>query len=114
MLIVADRSAASGPPAYRDLFAENFAWRLTMLGAAALGFLVTFLLLDHEIHLLENVMLPLLAILTAYLFLSSLNTWYAAKTTVKLGDRVPHVSAGAARHLRTVRALQSVAGFALG
>jgi hypothetical protein len=56
-----------------------------MLGAAALGFLVTFLLLDHEIHSLWNVMLPLLGILPAYLFLASLNTWWAARAAAKSG-----------------------------
>lgn len=57
-----------------------------MLGAAAFGFLVTFLLLDNEIHAPKNVMLPLLGILPAYLFLASLNTWWAARTAEKIGS----------------------------
>lgn len=83
ILCVADRSVAS--QSQRQNLADLFITRLTVLGAAALGFLVTFLLLDHEIHGLKNVMLPLLGIVPAYLFLVSLNTWWAARAAAKSG-----------------------------
>ena len=73
------------PASRRENLADLFITRLTVLGAAALGFLVTFLLLDHEIHGLKNVMLPLLSIVPAYLFLASLNTWWAARAAAKSG-----------------------------
>jgi hypothetical protein len=82
---VADRSLASPLSSRREKLADLFITRLTVLGAAALGFLVTFLLLDHEIHGLKNVMLPLLGILPAYLLLATLNTWWAARTAADIG-----------------------------
>jgi hypothetical protein len=56
-----------------------------MLGATALGFLITFLLFDHEIHTMTNVVLPLLLIVPSYLFLMSLNTWWAARLALQNG-----------------------------
>lgn len=56
-----------------------------MLGAAALGFVVTFLILAHEIHSLEKTVLPLLVIVPSYLLLMSLNTWWAAKVMLQVG-----------------------------
>src|SRR5262252_9100408 len=54
MPFVADRSVTSGGSAYRDVLGDRLLWRLTVVGTAALGFLATFLLLDHEIRLLKN------------------------------------------------------------
>ena len=85
-----------------------------MLGAAAFGFLVTFIALDHEIHALKNVMLPLLAIVPAYLLLMSLNMWWAAKTTARLGYPIPPVTEDDVRRWRWMRALKAFLGLAFG
>jgi hypothetical protein len=68
----------------RNVFADAFAARLIVLGAAALGFLVTFLMFDHEIHSVTNVVFPLLFIVPSYLLLMSLNTWWAAKLALQV------------------------------
>ena len=114
MLHVADRSVTSERTAHRDLFAETMVWRLAMLGAAALGFLVTFLLLDHEIPAFRDVVLPLLAILPAYLVLTSLNMWWAAKTASKLGLIERCLSPHDAQRLRRGRILKACCGLAFG
>jgi predicted outer membrane lipoprotein len=114
MLFVAGRSAFSGSTAHREFFADVFAWRLMMLGAAAFGFLVTFIALYREIHGLKNVMLPLLAIVPAYLLLTSLNMWWAAKTTARLDYPLPPVTEEGVRRLRWIRALKACLGLAFG
>jgi predicted outer membrane lipoprotein len=114
MHLVADRSVVARPTAHRELFADAFAWRLTMLGAAAFGFLVTFIALDHEIHTLTNVMLPLLAIVPAYLLLMSLNMWWAARTTAQFGQTRLQVVAENPARLRGIRVLTTCCGLAFG
>ncbi len=99
---------------HRDHLPETFVWRFTILGAAALGFLVTFILLDHQIHAFKDVILPLLVILPAYLCLTSLNMWWAAKTTARLGQMASPVTAQSARRLRAGRAVTACCGLAFG
>jgi hypothetical protein len=111
---VDNRSAAARPTTYRNLFTETFVWRLTVLGAATFGFLVTFMLLYHEIRALYNVILPLLAILAAYLFLMSLNMWWAAMATAKLGQKAGPLTAEGVRRLRTTRVVQACCGLVFG
>ena len=114
MLFVAGRITVSRVHVHREFFADVFAWRLMMLGAAAFGFLVTFIALDHEIHALKNVMLPLLAIVPAYLLLVSLNMWWAAKTTAQLGYPFPSITEASVRRLRWMRVLKACLGLAFG
>lgn len=85
MPFVADRTAISSPSTYRDVLGDRLLWRLTVVGTAALGFIATFVLLDHEIRLLKNVIIPLLALLPVYLILMSVSTWWAAKVMAKQG-----------------------------
>jgi hypothetical protein len=114
MPFVADRSLTSGRSAYRDVLADRLLWRLTVVGAAALGFLATFLLLDHEIRLLKNVILPLLALLPVYLILMSVNTWWAAKVMAKQGlTPRPRAPRGSYR-FRVERLLTAGCGLAFG
>jgi predicted outer membrane lipoprotein len=111
---VADRSVASTPTSNREIRADLFITRLTVLGAAAFGFLVTFLLLDHEIHAPKNVMLPLLSIGPAYLFLASLNTWWAARTAAKISPPTWAADAPPDRHRNVQRAYTTCCGLAFG
>ena len=85
-----------------------------MLGAAAFGFLITFIALYHEIHGLKNVMMPLLAIVPSYLLLMSLNMWWAAKTTARLDYSLPPVTEQDMRRLRWLRVLKACLGLAFG
>ncbi|HEV2038269.1 MAG TPA: hypothetical protein VGQ96_06665, partial [Candidatus Eremiobacteraceae bacterium] len=102
------------PIIYRDVFTDTFVWRLTLLGVTALGFLATYLLLDHEIHALKNVVLPLLIILPLYLVLTSLNLWWAAQATAKLGQSAAPVVAHSELRLRMTRVLKVCIGLAFG
>ena len=99
---------------YRGTFADAFVSRLTILGAAALGFLVTFILLDHEIRSFKDVVLPLLVILPAYLLLTSLNMWWAARATAELGRRASTLSEEGARRSRIADVVKACCGLALG
>ena len=111
---VADPIVASGPSAYRDVLGDRLLWRLTIVGTAALGFLATFLLLDHEIRLLKNVMLPLLALLPVYLVLMSVNTWWAAKTMAKQGLTTRPRTPWARQKFRVERLLTACCGLVFG
>jgi hypothetical protein len=97
MLSVAGRTFSSSSLSSRNIFADAFAARLIMLGAAALGFLVTFLIFGHEIHGLRNVVLPLLFIVPSYLLLMSLNTWWGARLALQIGPRTFSCEAERAR-----------------
>ncbi len=99
---------------YRDRFADAFVARVTILGAAALGFLVTFILLDHEIRAFKDVVLPLLVILPAYLLLTSLNMWWAAQATAELGRPASALSDEGARRSRAADVVKACCGLALG
>jgi predicted outer membrane lipoprotein len=85
-----------------------------MLAAAAFGFLVTFIALDHQIRAITNVMLPLLAIVPVYLLLMSLNMWWAARTTAQLGRTTLPVAAENPTRLRGIRVLATCCGLAFG
>ncbi len=87
---------------------------MTLLGVTALGFLATYLLLDHEIHALKNVVLPLLIILPLYVMLTSLNMWWAAKATVNLGQSAAPVAAHSELRLRMTRLLKVCVGLGFG
>ena len=114
MPFVADPIVASGRSSYRDVLGDRLLWRLTVVGAAALGFVATFLLLDHEIRLLKNVILPLLALLPAYLILMSVNTWWAAQTMAKQGlTPRPRIQRAGLR-FRMERLLTAGCGLAFG
>jgi hypothetical protein len=114
MPFVADRSVTSGGSgAYRDVRGDRLLWRLTVVGTAALGFLATFLLLDHEIRLLKNVILPLIALLPVYLILMSVNTWWAAQTMAKQG-LTPRPRAPRGYQFRVERLLTAGCGLAFG
>jgi hypothetical protein len=99
---------------YRDRYADAFVARVTILGAAALGFLVTFVLLDHEIRAFKDVVLPLLIILPAYLMLTSLNMWWATKTTAELGRPGSTLSDEGVRRSRAADVIKACCGLALG
>jgi ABC-type branched-subunit amino acid transport system permease subunit len=114
MPLVADVSAPIRRTSQHDLQSERLAWRFSVLGAAALGFLITFTTLDHEIRSLKDVYLPLLALLPAYLVLISINTWWAARTTAHL-RRTPRVDVGKDHaRIRMWRVLRSCGGLAFG
>ena len=112
MPLVADRTIS--PARTRDVVGDRMLWRLTVVGTAALGFLATFLLLDHEIRLLKNVIIPLLALLPVYLILMSVNTWWAAQTMAKQGltrrQRTPRQNL----RFRLERLLTACCGLAFG
>ena len=112
--LVADVSAPTGRTVKRDHLTEKLAWRLSVLGAATLGFLITFIALDHEIHSFKNVVLPLLAILPVYLVLMSITTWWAARSMAGF-HRVPRAEAGMDQsRVRMWRVLRSCCGLAFG
>jgi len=102
MPFVADPIVASGRSSYRDVLGDRLLWRLTVVGAAALGFVATFLLLDHEIRLLKNVILM------------SVNTWWAAQTMAKQGlTPRPRIQRAGLR-FRIERLLTAGCGLAFG
>ena len=113
MPCVADRSATSERSVSVGL-PDMLVLRLTVLGAAALGFLITFMLLDHEIHRFQSVILPLLAILPAYVILMSLNTWWTARSMAKQGLRLHSSSTNDNYKFRMQNIVQGCGGFAFG
>ena len=114
MPFVADRMMAQARGSYRNVLGDRLLWRLTIVGAAALGFLVTFLLLDHEIRLLKNVIFPLLALLPAYLILMSVNTWWAAQTMAKQGLTLRQRTPRQSLRIRLERLQTACRGLAVG
>lgn len=82
-----------------------------ILSTAGLGFIVTFLLLAHEIVSLKNALLPLLVFLPVYLLLISLNVVWVARAASRIGqplwERTQNISARRLR--RFVMALGSLA-----
>lgn len=111
MLDVSDQSVPSRPVSTRDILGGWFAGRLAIVGTAALGFIVTFMLLGREIGSLKNVIIPLLVFLPAYLVLVSLNMVWVARSVARAGvSSWQHASA-----LRPTRfPLISLAGLAFG
>ena len=84
-----------------------------ILGASALGFIVTFLILGSKIMSLTNAMLPLLAFVIIYLLLISLNMLWVARTVSRLGQPAKAIERGTtARRVR--RLLLTVGGLAFG
>lgn len=93
--------------------ASWFGGRLLIVGAAALGFIVTFVILGPKIVLLKNVMLPLLAFVPVYLLLIVLNMMWVASTVSRIGHSGAAVArSSVARQL--LRLWPSVCGLALG
>ncbi len=111
MLDVAERSITSQPVSARDVLASWFAGRLMILGSAGLGFIVTFLLLVHEIASLKNALVPLLVFLPVYLLLLSLTMVWTARSVWRIGQplKVPIQQVSAHRVQRIVMALCSLA-----
>lgn len=112
MPLVADRTIS--PARTRDVVGDRMLWRLTVVGTAALGFLATFLLLDHEIRLLKNVIIPLLALLPVYLILMSVNTWWAAKVMAKQGLTARPKAPRGSYRFRVERVLTAGCGLVFG
>lgn len=111
MLDVSDHSV-SRPVSTHDLLSGWFAGRLAIVGTAALGFIVTFLLLGHEIVSLKNVMLPLLVFLPVYLVLVSLNMVWVARSVSRVGTST-WASAGTLRRTRFPVAALAGLGFGI-
>jgi hypothetical protein len=87
----------SQPLSSRSALAESFFWRSTVLGAAGLGFLATFMLLGQKVATQTGVLLPLIMFLSIYLVLVSLNTLWVARTMAKMGSAArPNMAADAA------------------
>jgi hypothetical protein len=99
MLDVSDQSVPARPVSTRDVLSGWLAGRLAIVGTAALGFIVTFLLLGREIGSLKNVILPLLVFLPAYLVLVSLNMVWVARSAARAGTS-SWTSTGALRGVR--------------
>ena len=87
-----------------------FAGRLMIVSTAGLGFIVTFLLLAHEITSLKNALLPLLVFLPVYLLLISLNMVWLARAASRVGEP----AWTAMQNIATRRVVLAGGSFALG
>lgn len=113
MFDMAERSVTSQPASTRDMLASWFAGRLMILGTAGLGFIVTFLLLVHEIASLKNALLPLLVFLPVYLLLLSLTMVWMARTVSRIGQPPVHRTHNVSAQ-RAQRVFMALCGLAFG
>ncbi len=113
MLDVAERSVTSQLVSTRDVLASWFAGRLMILGSAGLGFIVTFLLLVHEIASVKNALLPLLVFLPVYLLLLSLTMVWTARSVWRIGQP-PKVSVHEVSTQRVQRIVMVLCSLAFG
>ncbi len=104
----------SSPLSSREIFTEWFAGRLLILGAAALGFIATFMVLGHQIASLKSVLLPLVIFLPVYLVLISLNMVWVVKTVARFGTPAWAQRRGFDRRGRMLRILATLFGLAFG